>query len=400
MKGLNPMFFKRKLGLRICLLLLGLALGGSACRSTRSSELLESEADIAYKAGNIVRITPARNQGAIGFCWSYGMMGMIESLQLKRKGESVTLSPEAFGFYHYVSLLKAFFADEDGLDKFRNLDVDGGGLDGNSMVDSAEYSSAPVLLKAYGVIPEEVYRKKFPSTVQSIDDAMKFHMGIQDRINALVAKKGKAYLHTMSEADIINEIMISTDPAGYTSAPPQSFTFRGKIYTPQSFLKDFLKIDPTALTVKAVYSERQQARPSNVEQVTLEQFIKDADENLKAGIPLPFRVDIDNTRLILGTFSKNGAQPAAKGKRPAPFSSSGGHVMVFVGPTKNMLSESKDEDRFIIKNSWGAGFDPTSPTPSDGLYLMEIGYLKAMLESGYYLAALMPKQAGKAPFLP
>ncbi len=380
------------------LLILGLCLLSTACRSMSGSDVEESEETVSYKTGNTVLITPPRDQGPIGFCWSYGTMALLESLHLTRTGESIVLSPEAFGFYHYVNLLKAYFVNEEQIDRLIVMMTrKEGNLDANIIYDRAEYSSPPILLKAYGVVPESVYVKKFPVSMTRTSDADLFHRGLLERINLLIATKGKSYLETMSEDDIIKEVMVSPDPSGYTAAPPTSFTFKGKTYTPRSFLKDYLKVDPSALTVKVVYPELEESRASNVDQLSLSQFISYVNRNLAAGIPMPFRVDIDIDRLSQGVFTT--VPLASAGTPPPAFTSIGGHLMLLIGPTRQPLDATENQDRLIVKNSWGSSLANPSLLPSDGLYLMEIGYIREMLKEGYFLGALMPKVIGKAPFI-
>src|SRR5262245_55876546 len=60
--------------------------------------------------------TPVKSQNQVGFCWAYATTGFLESLMLKKNGQSVDLSEEAIGYYRMaeelVALSRKYTAEE------------------------------------------------------------------------------------------------------------------------------------------------------------------------------------------------------------------------------------------------------------------------------------------------
>jgi hypothetical protein len=200
-------------------------------------------------------------------------------------------------------------------------------------------------------------------------------------------KNGPKKLATLSEEDIIKNFMLGKADGEYTVAPPKSFTYNSKTYTPVSFLKNYLKFDAEQLQTKGLPGKLSIVKGTYTE-LDFKKFIGEVNANLKAGISMPISLGVDTSRLVAGTFQAAGKKPY---KRDA------GHIMLIVGPIKKPLNAANDKDYIIVKNSYGTG--PAST--SDGLFLIELGYLKAQAAAADTMAPqfIGPRQAGKAPSL-
>lgn len=357
----------------------------SSCKTVRTedAELSESAAALEFKKDNTVAMTPVQNQGTVNYCWAYGTLGAVEGLHKKRTGEELALSPHALGFYHYVSIIKANLAKGLSQDEFFDLlnRTHTQQMDSSTAMDFGGSASPQRLLATYGAVPETVFKLR----VETPQQAANLAQGIANRMFEWTQRNGSDKLASLSEDDIIKLFMIGNKPGEYTVAPPKSFTYKGKSYTPLSFLKDYLKFDPEQLQTKGLPGTLPLAKGTYAE-LNFKQFIDEVNANLKAGISMPIALGIDTSRLVAGTFQ-------AAGK--APYKRTYGHIMLIVGPIKKPIQADNDKDYIIVKNSYGTGVNSTS----DGLYLIELGYLKAQAAAPNTLSPqfIGPRQAGKEP---
>ncbi len=444
-------------------LLCGLTIFTPACKFRSSSRVEESTADISFKSDNTVPISNVRAQGDVSFCWAYSTTAMLETLHKTRTNQQVILSPEALGFYHYLNLLKAYIANSSSDDSIRAMAkaIELGTNEGNWFNDDV-VMGALSLLNRYGVVPESAFAVKFRETDGKISFAPRapasesdaktielsttelFRYELADNLRYLLKTKGIGYLKGMSEPDLVQQMMLSRYNVNFASEPPQSFTYEGKTYSPQSFLTDFLLIDVNALVTKNISPNPAINSASYAISTDLSTFYADANSNLHAGIAMPIAVGISTNRLTNGTFTsaasntkyiemsqhqvelakKQIAEFGAKNGAPKntsdPYYSEyikakdfldhfdakgwnndSGHAMLLVGPVKSTIQTGSDTDRLILKNSSGISIyganDPLGLT-SDGLYLIEQGYLKLSAQN-YRVSYISPKTPGVAPFL-
>ncbi len=90
----------------------------SACgpQDNQMSLIFKNEKSNANSSGlNTVDIpqTAVRNQGRFGICWSYGTIGLLESVFKNRTQKEVDLSEEAVVFFHMAEGLLALFQTSD-----------------------------------------------------------------------------------------------------------------------------------------------------------------------------------------------------------------------------------------------------------------------------------------------
>ena len=160
---------------------------------------------------------PPISQGNTGTCWDFSTTSFFESEVYRLTGKKVKLS-EAFTFYNeYILRAKEYVRTR-----------------GKSLFDQGSESNAVTRnFKLNGAMPWSVYNGL---------KGHKFHthekMYAEMKAYLLSVKRDNAW----DEKTVVNTIKAIMDY--YIGTPPQSFKVDGKTYTPKTYLKDYLKINP------------------------------------------------------------------------------------------------------------------------------------------------------------
>jgi bleomycin hydrolase len=161
---------------------------------------------------------PPVSQGNTNTCWCYSTTSMFESEVYRLSRRKVRIS-EAFTVYcEYLERTKRFIRER-----------------GDSAVaEGSEANAVTRDWKLYGCVPWEVYTGLLPG--QKFPD--------HSRIIAEIS----SYLGHLKSADAWNEAealeTVKSILNHYLGVPPAKFTVEGREYTPQTYLRDYLKIDP------------------------------------------------------------------------------------------------------------------------------------------------------------
>ncbi len=161
--------------------------------------------------------TPTISQGNTGTCWCFSTTSFMESEEHRLYKKDVKLSEMYTVYWEYVEKAKGFVASR-GTSRFSE------GSEANAV--TRDY-------KKYGIVPRSVYNGMLPGE--------KFYS------HDLMMKEMKTYLQNVKKTNAWNEkevvATIKSILNHYMTAPPTSFTYDGKQYTPKSFLKDYLKLN-------------------------------------------------------------------------------------------------------------------------------------------------------------
>ncbi len=157
------------------------------------------------------------SQGNTGTCWSYSTTSFYESEVKRLHNKEVRLSPIWTAYWEFVEKAKRFVETR-----------------GNSyFAQGSEGNAVARIWKKYGVVPMKVYTGLLPG--------QKFHD------HSKMFAEMKSYLDNLRKTNAWNEEEnIETIKAimnHYITKPPEKFTFKGKEYTPKSFLKDYLQLN-------------------------------------------------------------------------------------------------------------------------------------------------------------
>jgi bleomycin hydrolase len=163
--------------------------------------------------------TSIKNQGSAGTCWSYSGNSFLESEMIRMGKQPVDLAEIYTARYVYLG-------------KARNYIL----LNGNmGLGDGGETHDVLNMFRKYGAMPQEAYTMEDygKGSVKSDAFQKKFKSILDDYLKNDDPKKGSSWIQS------INAHMDEN-----FGKLPESFTYKGKSYTPQTFSKEVVGIDP------------------------------------------------------------------------------------------------------------------------------------------------------------
>ncbi len=160
---------------------------------------------------------PPVAQYLTGTCWDFSATSFMESEIYRITGQKLKLSEMFTAYYEYVEKARGFV-------KTRGNSVFGQGSESNALIR---------IWKKYGIVPESVYKG-----VLRKDGRHNHSQMYREMKNFLNFIKSNGY---WDENEVIAHIKIILNK--YLGEPPETFTYKGKTYTPKSFLKDVVKVN-------------------------------------------------------------------------------------------------------------------------------------------------------------
>lgn len=182
-------------------------------------------------------MTSVKDQGMVGFCWSYASHALLESQALKR-GKRLDLSEEYIGFYWMLAgirnnlpWLKLTATDSpQARSKLWRWFVHFILKPPQGIYEASEAFS---LFSQYGVVPESAYR--FKVTKES-----HFEKNVRRFFDESLSVRSKLREYERDPLLLQRDFMIAIG-APPLPFPNQSFVYRGKQYTPRSFLQKVVR---------------------------------------------------------------------------------------------------------------------------------------------------------------
>ena len=294
---------------------------------------------------------PVESQGRTGTCWSYSTASFLESELIRMNKGSHNLS-EIF-IARQVYLNKADnYVRRHGKTQF------GEGSLGHDLLNAVD---------AYGIVPNEVFNGL--QTESETHNHSELASILEGYVKSVVSNKGKK-LTPLWEKGYSSLLDI------YLGEYPESFTYNGKNYTPQSFaaslgIKAENYITLTSYTHRAFYSDFILRIPDNWDNgsfynLPLNELVETTKKALRDGYTIEWDADVSNE----GFNSKEGIAVTAKEDEEPNFeliseemdvtpeirqenfdnyTVTDDHLMHIVG-----LVEGVDGKKyFVVKNSWG-----------------------------------------------
>ena len=252
------------------------ALPGFAADSVSSNDSLVFTTVIANP------VTPIKNQNNSGTCWSYSALAFLESEVIKKDPKKKD-----------VDLCESFLVSKTYTDRAdRNVRTHGDA----SFSQGGSFYDAIFCMDRYGLIPEGLM--PYPNTLYG-DSLFNFTAFFPPM---------EAYIHAISKSDAkkINPIWkknVQSMLDGYFGECPTEFTYKGVKYTPKSFVKDYLKLDPndyvslTSYTHHPFYSSfileiQDNWRWASSYNLPLDEFMRVMDEAVKNGWTFAWGADV------------------------------------------------------------------------------------------------------------
>ncbi len=320
----------------------------------------------AFKFTDVINLanTPVQNQGSSGTCWSYSTNSFLESEMIKAGKEPVTLS-------------QLFSARNVYVEKGKNYVRMHGAV---TLGDGGALHDVINMYKKYGAVPQEVYTGlNYGTTINKTAEMGDVEKGVLDAViknsnGELTPNWLKAYTAVID---------------AYLGQVPETFTFKGKKYTPKTFANEVVGLNPdnyvelSSFNDYPFYSKFTLLVPDNwsfdqVHNVQVNELTDIIDNALKAGYTVAWATDVSEK-----SFSwKNGVayvpevpfnEMTAKQKAemfdgPKPemeitqenrqkafdnYQTTDDHGMHIVGVAK----DQNGKEYYIVKNSWGATND-------------------------------------------
>jgi bleomycin hydrolase len=332
--------------------------------SLKGNQSNNSKDSFTFKDVINIENTPVKNQGSSGTCWSYAANSFIESEMIRMGKQPVEVSQIYTARNAYV---------EKGINYVRMHGAIALG-DGGALHDVIN------MYRKYGAVPQSVYTGLNYGTANNKFAEM---AAMNEGLLAAVVKNPNGELSP-------NWVKAYTSVIdSYLGEVPKNFDFKGKKYTPQTFAKEVIGINPddyvefSSVTDHPYYDKFVLLVPDNwsldmVYNVRINELTDIIDNALKKGYTVGWAGDVSEK----GFSWKNGvAYVPAKDpanmtaeerenifKGPQPeleitealrqkafdnYQTTDDHGMHIVGLSK----DQNGREYYIVKNSWGATND-------------------------------------------
>lgn len=308
--------------------------------------------------------TPVKNQGSSGTCWSYSGNSFIES-EMIRMGKKP------------VDIAEIFTARQVYHDKAKLYVLNNGSIawgEGGALHDVIN------MYRKYGIVPQEAYTGLMHGATKN--NFKEMSEVIKTMLDAYVKNPaGKLSPNWLSNIDNVLD--------SYLGKYPETFTYNGKTYTPQSFAREVVGINPEDYVELSSYKDYPYYErfvvpiPDNWSHdtnwnVPMEDLTKIIDNAIAKGFTVGWATDVSepyfsykNGVAYVPDIDLNNITPQVKAnlfKGPKPdkkiteemrqaglndLTTTDDHGMQIVGLAKDQTGK----EYYIVKNSWGTTND-------------------------------------------
>ncbi len=191
----------------------------------RNVTFAQTESENLYKSGFVFSeitenpVTSVKNQNKSSTCWAFSSLSFLESEILRKGGPEVDLS-EMYLVWHCYSEKAQKYVRMHG-----NLNFGPGGA----------FHDVMWVIKNFGIVPEEVY------SGLNIGEDLPIHGEMDEVLKSYVNGIIKNPNKKLSPVwyDTFKDML-----SNYLGPMPEKFAYNGVAYTPKSFVKEYLKINP------------------------------------------------------------------------------------------------------------------------------------------------------------
>ncbi len=308
--------------------------------------------------------TSIKNQGSSGTCWSYSANSFLESEMIRMGKKPVELSEIYTARCAYIEKGKNYVRMHGAV----------------SLGDGGELHDVINMYRKYGAVPNEFYTGLNYGTKKN-----KF-----GELGAVMEGVLKAVVKNDNGVLTPNWITAYTAVIdAYLGKVPEAFNYQGKLYTPQTFAKDVVGINPddyvefSSFTDNAYYKKCPFLVPDNwsfdqVYNVQLADMTYIIDNALKSGYTVAWATDVSEKSfswkngvafvpdtayedmtdaqkkdMFNGPKREMAITPELRQKAFDNYSTTDDHGMHIVGLAKDQTGK----EYYIVKNSWGLSND-------------------------------------------
>ena len=227
-------------------------------------------------------VTSIKNQNNSGTCWSYSALAFLESEVLKKDPSKTD-----------IDLCESFLVSKTYTDRAdRNVRTHGDA----SFSQGGSFYDAIFCMERYGFIPEGIMPYPITPYGDSLFNFTNFFPPMEAYIKAISTSNSKK-INPIWKKDVQNML------DNYFGECPKEFEYKGKKYTPQSFVKDYLQLDPndyvslTSYTHEPFYSSfileiQDNWRWASSYNLPLDEFMRVMEESVKNGWTFAWGADV------------------------------------------------------------------------------------------------------------
>lgn len=309
------------------------------------------------------------SQGNAGSCWCFSTMSFLETEVWRQQKKQVSISEIYTVYWEYVEKARRFVQER-----------------GNSLFsEGSEGNAVARIMKKYGAVPAEEY--------SGLINGRKYHT------HAKMMKEMSSYLQSVKASNAWNEeevlATIQSIMNHNIGVPPTSFTVEGVKFTPTTYLKDYLKINPNDFV--EILSYKQEPYWQQVEykvpdnwwhnadyyNVPLDDFMKIIKRAIREGYTMSIGGDVSEAGFLRSTqcamipdfdIPSEYINEDARQFRFSNETTTDDHGMHLVGYLENYNEDGKDW--YLIKDS-SSGSRNNDPNVSEfGYYFFHEDFIK------------------------
>ncbi len=312
---------------------------------------------------------PTESQGNGGTCWCFSTTSMIESEIFRQTGKKVELSEMYTVYWEYVEKARRYI-EKRGDSHFS---------------EGSEANAVTRIMNTYGAVPKSAY--------SGLLHGRKFHT------HADMVREMQGFLTSMKESEAWNlSYGLETIKAimnHYMGEPPAEFIAEGKTYTPETYLREYLRLNPNDLV--EILSYKQEPYWERVEykvpdnwwhsneyyNVPLDVFMDALKSAIKNGYTLSIGGDVSESGFsretncaIIPDFDipSDFINEDARQFRFSNQTTTDDHGMHLIGILENY--KNSGEDWFLIKDSSSGSRNVGEEDPRFGYYFFHEDYIK------------------------
>ena len=227
-------------------------------------------------------VTSIKNQNNSGTCWSYSALAFLESEVLKKDPSKKD-----------IDLCESFLVSKTYTDRAdRNVRTHNDA----SFSQGGSFYDAIFCMERYGLVPEGLMPYPITPYGDSLFNFTNFFPPMEAYIKAISTSDSKK-INPIWKENVQNML------DNYFGECPKEFEYKGKKYTPQSFVKDYLQLDPndyvslTSYTHHPFYSSfileiQDNWRWASSYNLPLDEFMRVMEESVKNGWTFAWGADV------------------------------------------------------------------------------------------------------------